>query len=167
MLFIKLTFFLLYIQIFHPMRWLRISSYVNATALCAFYGACTVEQLIFTIPRSSETWSSHLVSSEYAKSDILSVPLSAVGLFFDIVILVLPIAGIMRLQLPTRRRIGILLIFLTGLLYGGYLSSVIHYSRLTLYLRACICSLLSLYYRVILNRGTDTTWNAFDVVLMV
>ena len=166
MLFIKLTFFLLYIQLFKPMRWLRISSCVSATALCAFYGACTVAQLIFATPRSSETWSSHLVSSENAKGNVLSVPLSAVGLFFDIVILVLPIAGVMRLQLPTRRRIGVLLIFLTGLLYDVYLSSVVYWSWLTLYLRACICSLLSIYYRVILNRSADTMWELFDVVLM-
>lgn len=126
MLFIKLTFFLLYIQIFQPMRWLRISSYVSATALCAFYGACTVAQLVFATPRSSETWSSHLVSLENAKGNVLSVPLSGVGLFFDIVILVLPVAGVMRLQLPTRRKIGVLLIFLTGLLYDVYLFSVVH-----------------------------------------
>ena len=166
MLFIKLTFFLLYIQIFQPMRWLRISSYVNATALCAFYGASTVAQVIFATPRPSETWASHLVSSENAKGKILSVPLSAVGLFFDIVILILPIAGVMRLQLPTRRKIGVLLIFLTGLLYDVYLSSVVHYTWLTLYLRACICSLLSIYYRAILNRSADATWEVFDVELM-
>ena len=126
MLFIKLTFFLLYMQVFQPMRWLRISSYVNAIALCAFYGACTVAQIIFATPRPSETWSSHLMSSENAKGYILSVPLSAVGLFFDIVILVLPIAGTMQLQLPTRRKIGLTLIFLTGLLYDVYLSSIVY-----------------------------------------
>ena len=148
------------------MRWLRISSYVSATALCAFYGASTVTQLIFATPRSNETWSSHIVSSENAKANVLSVPLSVVGLFFDIVILVLPIAGVMRLQLPTRRRIGVLLIFLTGLLYEDCLSSVMQQFWLTLYLRACICSLLSIYYRAILNRSADTMWEIFDVELM-
>ena len=107
------------------MRWLRISSYVNAIALCAFYGACTVAQMVFATPRPSETWVSHLVSSEEMKATRLSVPLSAVGLFFDIVILLLPIAGVMRLQLPTRRKIGIMLIFLTGLLYDVYLPCIV------------------------------------------
>lgn len=52
------------------------------------------------------------------RSGILSTVL-AVGYFnlcTDFYILLLPISGIIRLQLPKRRKIGVILIFMTGLL---------------------------------------------------
>lgn len=38
------------------------------------------------------------------------------NLFTDFYILLLPISGVIRLQLPKRRKIGVILIFMTGLL---------------------------------------------------
>lgn len=166
MLLVKLTFFLLYLQIFQPLRWLRVSTYIGASALCAFYGACTIVQFVFATPRPDETWESHLLSPDELKSSILSVPLSAVGLVFDIVILALPIAVVMRLQLPTRRKLGIALIFATGLLYDLHISLISRCTSLTLRSRACICSLLSIYYRVLLNRSSDYSWNVLNVEVM-
>ena len=167
MLFVKLTFFLLYLQIFQPLRWLRISTYIGATALCAFYGACTIVQFVFATPTRDETWQSHTMSPDELKTNILSVPLSAVGLFFDIVILALPIAVVMHLQLPSRRKIGIALIFATGLLYDLYIPLISRCSSLIHHIRACICSLLSLYYRILLNKSSDYTWNVVNVEVMV
>ena len=46
----------------------------------------------------------------------LFVPQSIVGLVIDIAILVLPIMAAMQLQLPKRRKLGVILIFVTGLL---------------------------------------------------
>lgn len=39
------------------------------------------------------------------------------GVAIDIYILVLPIVAVNKLQMPTRRKVGIMLIFMTGLLY--------------------------------------------------
>ena len=46
----------------------------------------------------------------------LSVPQSIVGLVIDLAILILPIVAVTQLQLPRRRKIGVILIFMTGLL---------------------------------------------------
>jgi hypothetical protein len=46
----------------------------------------------------------------------LSVPQSAVGLVIDLFILILPVIAVSRLQLPTRRKVGAMLVFMPGLL---------------------------------------------------
>lgn len=115
-LFIKLTFFLLYFQVFRPLRWLRISVYIGATLTCAFYGATSITQIIFSTPKRGQTWLEHDFSREAGKARILSVPLSAVGLGIDLVLLVMPIAAVVGLKMPTKRKIGVIFIFMFGIL---------------------------------------------------
>lgn len=47
---------------------------------------------------------------------VLFVSQSVVGLAIHIAVLILPTIAVMQLQLPRRRNIGIVLIFMTGLL---------------------------------------------------
>ena len=116
MLFIKATFFLMYLEIFKPFRWVRISVYVGLTLLCCFYGATTIVQFYFATPKHGLSWVDYFLSPEEYKANILSIPLSAVGLGWDVVLFVLPVAAVLQLQLPTSRKIGIALIFATGIL---------------------------------------------------
>ena len=116
LLFTKLTFFLLYFQVFRPLRWLGISVYIGAPLICAFYGAAAITQVVLATPRPGQTWLEHNLSGEVYKSEILSVPRAAVGLGIDIVLLVMPIAAVVGLQLPTKRKIGIIIIFMIGIL---------------------------------------------------
>lgn len=116
LLFIKLTFFLLYFQVFRPLRWLRISVYIGATVTCVFYGAASIAQIVFSTPRPGQTWLEHDFSGEGDKGQVLAVPLAGVGLGIDIALLVMPIAAVMGLQLPTKRKIGVMFIFMFGIL---------------------------------------------------
>ncbi len=116
LLFTKLTFFLLYFQVFRPLRWLRISVYIGATLTCVFYGAAFIAQTILETPSRGETWLEHSFSSEALMANKLSVPLPAVGLGIDIALLVMPIAAVIGLQLPTKRKIGVIFIFMFGIL---------------------------------------------------
>ena len=93
---------------------MRISVYIGATLSSAFYGATTVANLVFTTPRHGETWVEHFMSREQQKATVLSVPLAAVGLAIDIVLLALPIKAV--IGLPPRRKTGVLCIFMFGLL---------------------------------------------------
>lgn len=68
-------------------------------------------------PRKGETFASVAASPREFKVLVLSVPIAAVGLGIDLYLLVLPITAVMGLQLPTRRKIEIVLIFLTGIAY--------------------------------------------------
>ncbi len=76
----------------------------------------TVAAFIIITPRRGETWPEHLLSKEDKRSAILPVPASSFGVVIDLVILLLPIIAVMQLQLPTRRKIGVICIFMTGLL---------------------------------------------------
>lgn len=116
LLFTKLTFFLLYFQVFRPLRWLRISASIGAVLTCAFYGAATIAQIVFEVPKHGETWVEDALSEDYWKGNVLSIPISAVGLGIDIVLLIMPIAAVIGLQLPTKRKIGIIFIFMFGIL---------------------------------------------------
>ena len=116
LLFTKLTFFLLYFQVFRPLRWLRISIYIGTVLTCAFYGAATIAQIVFQVPKRGETWPEHALSGESSKSNMLALPMMAVGLGIDIILLVMPIAAVIGLQLPKKRKMGIIFIFMFGIL---------------------------------------------------
>ena len=116
LLFLKITFFLLYYQVFRPLRWLRISVFIGATLTGAFYGAAGVTQTVFGTPSRGETWTSRYFSPEEKKLLIMSMPMASVGLVIDLFILVIPIVAVLGLQIPTSRRIGVLCIFMFGLL---------------------------------------------------
>ena len=113
-LFLKNTFFIMYLYIFGPLRWLRLCAYVGAAITTAFYTGMTVASFVIASPRPGETWAEHLYGKEIRKSIDLPIPTSSFGVVIDLVILVLPITAVMQLQLPTRRKIGVILVFMTG-----------------------------------------------------
>ncbi len=117
MIFTKLTFFLVYLQLFHPFKWLRVCIYIGATLTTIFYVTVEVCWIVWITPRKGQTFASVAVSPAMFKSLLLSVPVAAVGLAIDLYLLVLPITAVMQLQLPTRRKVGVTLMFLTGLAY--------------------------------------------------
>lgn len=48
----------------------------------------------------------------------LSIPLAAWAIISDVFILLLPIPGVLRLQLSPKKRFGLLMVFMTGFGYG-------------------------------------------------
>ena len=121
-LFIKITFFIMYRQVFNPMRWMRVSADLGAVLTTVFYTVITVCEFIFATPRRKETWVSHSITRPERLNILFVAPISVVGLAIDIYILILPIVAVNKLQMPARRKVGIMLIFMTGLLYVDILS---------------------------------------------
>ncbi|KAL9604094.1 MAG: hypothetical protein Q9219_000682 [cf. Caloplaca sp. 3 TL-2023] len=72
----------------------------------------------------------------------------AINIATDFYILLLPIPGVLQLQLPLKRKIGICAIFMTGSL-------------------ACLASVMGLYYRTQIDRFSDVTWQLVDVLIWV
>lgn len=110
----KLTFFLLYLQLFWPMRWLRISVYVSATLTTAFYLGISIACFALATPRSGEIWITSSFSHHNSLQAGFAVPVSCVGLLIDVCLLVLPSIAVYKLQLHITQRIGLMLIFSTG-----------------------------------------------------
>ena len=115
-LFLKDTFFIMYLHIFKPLRWFRICAYMGAAITTTFYIATTVAGLFLTTPRRGETWAERLLKKEVRNSFNVPVATSSFGVVIDLVILLLPMIAVMPLQLPTRRKIGLVCVFMTGLL---------------------------------------------------
>lgn len=116
MMFIKLTFFLLYLHIFRRNSIIKFCVYIGMLLTAIFYTGVGITQLVLATPPSGKTWLEYYLSPRASKTDILSIPNVAVGLGIDLYILILPIGGVIKLQMSTRRKIGVCLIFLTGTL---------------------------------------------------
>ena len=95
---------------------MKICAYTGLAVTTAFYISIAVASFVFVTPRHGETWAEHLFSKEEFRSTTLLIPTPSVGLIIDLAILILPIIAVMQLQLPTRRKAGVILIFMTGLL---------------------------------------------------
>ena len=109
-----MTFFLLYIQLFSPMRWLRYSSYAGATFTALFYTAIVIWTLAVTSPAPGESWQKAAPKGHKTLRD--TVWIASVGLVLDVYILLLPITGVSQLQMSRRRKLGVMMVFSTGLM---------------------------------------------------
>ncbi|KAF2125969.1 hypothetical protein P153DRAFT_399448 [Dothidotthia symphoricarpi CBS 119687] len=131
--FIKATFFILYIHLFARIRWIRICSWAGLVFAVSTHAGIAIYGLVIANPRESETWATRAFH--------LAISLSVFGIISDAMIFVIPFAVIIPLQLSITKKIGAIVIFLTG---GS----------------AVICSALNLYYRVKLSRSPDPTWDS-------
>ena len=106
----------MYRQVFGPKRWMRISANLGAILTTLFYIAMSVCAISFMTPRRGETWFHHQSSHLDRSYNKMIIPQSCVNLVLDLYILILPIVAVAKLQMAQRRKVGIILIFMTGLL---------------------------------------------------
>jgi hypothetical protein len=90
-----------------------LSIYVGLALNTVVYIAFTAALFYFATPRPGEKFYTH----DLTKSGELAVPSSSVGFVMDVIVLVIPIIAISGLQISTRKKVGAILIFLSGLLY--------------------------------------------------
>ena len=112
--FIKLTFFILYWNVFYPFRWLRFGIIGGAAGFVSAYTAFIIASLVGATPPPGHSW---LENSEKPRNRIaqrLSIPLAALALVSDVYILILPISGVLRLQLSRKRKFGLSMLFMAG-----------------------------------------------------
>ena len=98
------------------MKWLRYCSYAGLAVTSTFYLAVVIFTLVLTAPTPGQSWQQ--ASQRPGHEAILkaTVGIACVGLVLDVYILVLPIAGVRQLQLSRKRKIGVIMVFLTGFL---------------------------------------------------
>lgn len=117
MVFIKLIVFLMYLQLFRSFNFLRICVYIGVTITILFYGAVGICWMVFLTSRKGQSFAFLANTFRIFKAGDLFISVAAVGLGIDIYLLILPISVVVQLHLPTRRKIRVILIFLTGLAY--------------------------------------------------
>ena len=121
MLFTKVTFFVMYLSIFGQWRWMRIAATVGGTITAAFYAAMTA--CIFAFVKPPRTWEASRSTRGISLNLRFGTAQSVVGLGIDLYVLVLPFIGVLKLQMPFRRKVGVTVIFMSAILYGVPLPS--------------------------------------------
>ncbi|KAL6714315.1 hypothetical protein ACLMJK_007738 [Lecanora helva] len=144
---IKSSLFIQYYLLFRPLRWVRICVWIGATITILFYFPVTITAFVLESPWPGETFLEGELSWHYLEFSKFSIPTGAIGMFVDWYLFILPIPAVLTLQMSTTKKIGILIIFMTGGL-------------------AAIASTVGLYYRVILNRHLDDApWHVSYVLI--
>ena len=110
----KLTLFILYWTIFKPFRWLKKGIIGGAVIVTGIYGSLALGSLISAAPRPGGTWQEASLASQERFSQKFSVPRAAFGLVSDVFILLLPISGVLRLQLSLKKKLALVMVFMTG-----------------------------------------------------
>jgi hypothetical protein len=106
LLFLKTTFFLLHLHLFSRIRWVRVSSWVGICFVVLSNGAVGIYVFVIANPHENMSWE--------GKGTQLGVPVGIISLVADVIIFIIPFAAIIPLQISPAKRIGALLIFLTG-----------------------------------------------------
>ncbi|KAF3009931.1 hypothetical protein E8E13_011044 [Curvularia kusanoi] len=132
LLFLKTTFFLLYLHLFYRIRWIRICSWIGIAYVILTMGGVGIYIFIVANPHEILTWTIPAIR--------LGIPVGIMSLVADVLIFILPIAAILPLQISRAKRFGALLIFLTG---GS----------------AIISAALNIYFRNRLLKGNDAIWD--------
>lgn len=149
------------------MLWLRYTSYAGATFTVLFYTALIIFTLALTAPDPKESWQQ--ASQRPGHNAVLkaTVGIACVGLALDIFILLLPIAGVSRLQLSRKRKIGVMAVFLTGAMCVNNFLCSLFFHKANVDYRACIASSLAIYYKWKLDyqNSADVTYETMPVLL--
>ena len=117
----KLSLLLLYLKIFHSSDKLRYCVYFSMGSLSLFYCGAFISYAVLTIPRiglaEGLVTRAPLGDIQYLfVNTALNIVQGVVGVASDFVIFCLPIPVVWKLQLPWSKKIGVLAIFMTGLL---------------------------------------------------
>ncbi|KAJ0116400.1 hypothetical protein J7T55_007380 [Diaporthe amygdali] len=114
---IKVSLLLFYLRIFNPVLWARVAIWAGLVASVVFYAISNIVMLSVCVPPSGKTWletaaSPNCTSVEYK----VTLAGGWFGTIADFFIIAIPVRLISTLVVNKQRKVGILAIFLTGLL---------------------------------------------------
>jgi len=114
---IKLTLFLLFLELFGIIRWLKWLVWSGVVVSGLFYLATMVVYIGLCAPHHGQSQLDYLaaISAPKCESQSLSIVMGAFNMLSDFYILCIPLPAVWSLQMPRRRKIGISAIFLTGI----------------------------------------------------
>ncbi|MCJ1359195.1 MAG: hypothetical protein MMC33_009195 [Icmadophila ericetorum] len=134
----RLPILLLYLRVFGRKKSFRYAVYFGFFADFIVY-LCNVPLLaIFCAPPPGQSWAA--VFQKCQRLRPLAVAQGICNIALDIYILLLPVQTVWALNLPAKKKVGVIAIFTTGVF-------------------ALIASCVSFYYRYQLTYGPDVNWN--------
>jgi len=128
MFFAKTSVFLMYRRIFGPNRTMLYVIYIGIGISFLIYWAILPLDLYLCFPRPGELWTDASLGEACGHEEKYSIILGTWNSLVDIYLLVLPIPVVWNLKMSIGRKIGVLSLFMTGLL-GLVVSAVSLWSR--------------------------------------
>ncbi|MCJ1254964.1 hypothetical protein MMC24_002780 [Lignoscripta atroalba] len=144
---VKLAIFLLLLHLFSRLRWLRYLVYTGIAITGLFYFSGVIVAFVLCGPSPGQDYLAASMTPRCMKLARYGVAQGVANVLSDFYLLFIPIPAIWSLQLPTRKKIGVSSIFMTGLF-------------------ACIVSCVSLRLRVLYQNTTDITWDVITLFIM-
>ncbi|KAK3374270.1 hypothetical protein B0T24DRAFT_594375 [Lasiosphaeria ovina] len=139
-LFVKLTLLVLYLRIFRPSAWGRWPILITIALISGFYVATFAGYVGICAKAGSPLWETIQDLNCANNSLKISKAQGWFGLFSDLAILIIPLPLVWQLSLTSKRKVGVMAVFLTGL-------------------AACIVSAVALAKRYsLVEQGADRTW---------
>ncbi|KAI0404660.1 hypothetical protein F4802DRAFT_565871 [Xylaria palmicola] len=146
---VKLSLLLLYLRIFNPSWTVNLTIHACIGVVSLFYLSTIIAELVVGVPRGNGNWQQAQIT--YGPVGLtVSVVRGVFGVVSDFVILLIPMTQLVVLALPTRRKIVLICVFLTGIL-------------------ACASSIATTVFRFGEQDNLDYTWantlpNAFAII---
>jgi len=113
---LRISLLALYLRLFKPIKVVTTVIYLCSGITIIFYLVTMIAELVVGIPRQDEGWI--VAQRRYGPWGLkISVARGIFGVLSDFVILFIPLTQIVKLYLPLRKKIVLICVFLTGLLY--------------------------------------------------
>jgi hypothetical protein len=117
LLFVKLTILALYHRIFQPSPWAFRLIWIGIIFVGLFYTITVSILLASCVPRSGQSWLLSATSGSCPSVQVrIALSQGIFGLISDVYILAIPIWQVSALSIKGKRKAGIIVVFLTGLL---------------------------------------------------
>ncbi|KAL9593534.1 MAG: hypothetical protein Q9219_007507 [cf. Caloplaca sp. 3 TL-2023] len=117
--FIKLSLFLLLLEGFGTLRWLRYLVHGGILATGIFHFSITIAIGALCAPKHGNSKLDYLAASndpKCARNDYLNTWTGIFNIISDFYLLLIPLPAVWTLHLPAKKKVGVSAMFLTGLL---------------------------------------------------
>ena len=157
----KCSILLFYLRIFSPDKSFRRQVYVAIAFSFASQLALIPIYAVLCAAKPGTSWA--VPNPNCPKSNPIGLFHGIANLLVDLCILYLPVPAVMRLQMPIRRRIGVITIFMTGLMWVDTYA-ISHWRLLTLS-SAIVADVIVMIYRVRMSKDIDPNYAGYITVL--
>ncbi|PVH94313.1 hypothetical protein DM02DRAFT_474773, partial [Periconia macrospinosa] len=119
----KTSFFLMYLHLFRPLKWVKWCSWIGLFVTWSFYIPVFSITIYYMGPGIGQSWQDSLRNARYTKINDMTMPIAAINLVLDVYILAIPIFVSSNLQITKAKKLRVITVFGTGLL--AVLSSIL------------------------------------------
>lgn len=115
--FVKLALFFLFLHLFGRLRWMRYLVWFGITITGCFYISGIAVVFGLCAPRDGKTWLEMSLTPQCRNLEGYGIAQGTMNLVSDFYLLIIPIPAVLSLQLPQKKKLGVIAIFMTGFLY--------------------------------------------------